>query len=348
MLKSVFPFIIAIIFSFGALADETDSISQKPLPYDTNYIISYRDWIHITAVAVSKQTGLSLANINENRDISFSTNNPVSFGFAFDYEWVTFEYTHSFNGFDLTDASKGESKAQSLRFGLTGRKFRMSTFYRGTKGFHFVNIEDWVSDWFNENKKYPFLDDLESQILAFSLYYTFNHRKYSNTAALWQLDRQIKSAGSPVVGFQSNAELIKAGSPIITYDSIADKYLNISKAEYLKIGLTGGYMHTFSIKKLFYIHAAIMQGFLYSFGNAEYYDREDKVDISTLGISLYLRLTMGYNGKKWFGGFFFVGDSFITDVLSDSYEITSYNYVRMYVGYRFPFKKRPWMKKIYL
>lgn len=348
MVRTIFPFIIAIILSFGVLANETDSLSQKPLPYDTNYIISYRDWMHITAVAVSKQTGISLVNINENKDISFSTNNPVSFGFAFDYEWITFEYTHSFKGLDLTDPNKGESKAQSLRFGLTGRKFRMSTFYRGTKGFHLENVEEWIPNWFQEQEKYPFLEDLESQILAFSLYYTFNHKKYSNTAALWQIDRQIKSAGSPVLGFQSNAELIKAGTPIITYDSLASKYLNISEANYLKLGLTGGYMHTFNIKKRFYIHGAIMQGFLYSFGEAKYFDREEKVDISTLGISIYLRLTLGYNGKKWFGGFFFVSDSFINNALSDSYETTNYNYVRMYIGYRFPLKKRPWMKKFYL
>jgi len=339
---------LLLLISSEILAGEKDSTNQDQTKYDTNYIKSYRDWFHITAVSVNKQTGLSMVNINETKDLSFSTNNPFEYGLAIDYEWITFEYTHTIKGLEFANKKKGESSSSSLRFGLTGRKFRMSTFYRYTIGFHMENVEDWVPDWFDYNNAYPYHEDLESFVLAFSLYYTFNHKRYSNTAALWQIDRQLKSAGSPVIGFQTNLEGIFALSPLFTSDSLSKKFLNVSEAANFKVGLTGGYMHTFAIKKRFYIHLALLQGFLYSVGTTTYFDSEESIHSKTLGISIYGRITAGYNGDKWYGGFFYVGDAFINDVLSDNYESTSYDYYRIYVGYRFPIKKRPWMKKFYL
>lgn len=348
-MRCIISFIFALLICGLSHASQNDTLNVNKQPYDTNYIKSYRDWFHITAVAVNKQTGLSISNIYETKDISLGTNNPFEYGLAIDYEWITFEYTHTIPGLDFANENRGTSSSSSLRFGLTGRKFRMSTFYRYTIGFHMENIEDWVPEWFTQNQNYPYHEDLQSFVLAFSLYYTFNHKKYSNTAALWQIDRQLKSAGSPVIGFQTNMEGIFALSPIAFSDSLINKFVNISEAAYFKIGLTGGYMHTFAIKKRFYIHMALLQGFLYSRGAVTYFDTADDVSIlKTLGISLYGRLTAGYNGNKWYGGIFYVSDTFLNDALSENYETTSYDYIRIYAGYRFPIKKRTWMKKLYL
>ena len=350
MKPTIVLFLLILTFA-STYAQPEDSISiRSKIKYDTNYIISYRDWFHITAVGVNKQTGIMLANVSEENDLQFRTNNPFAFGLAFDYEWLTFEYSRTIKGLEFTDNRKGNSESSSLRLGLTGRKFRMSTFYRRTKGFHLENIEELDPNWFNNNSTHPIYQDLGSLNVAFSIYYTFNHRKYSNTAALWQLDRQIKSAGSPVIGFQTNYELLESEFPLSINDSslTGETFPDIKRANYFKIGVTGGYMHTFNIIKRFYFHAAFMQGFLYSRGNASYHNFPDSKNIHTLAVSFYFRITAGYNGKKWYGGVFYVSDSFINDALSEIYEITNYDYTRLYIGYRFPIKKRPWMRKFYL
>jgi hypothetical protein len=330
------------------LAVEKDSIVQvKPLKYDTNYIKSYRDLVHIALVGVNKQTGVTFANVNSTYDLNFATNNPFGFGMSVDYKWVTFEYTKTFGGLELRTAKKGESDAFSFSFGLTGRRLRMDFFVRSTTGFYLKNIEDYDPDWFNHNTRYPHFDSLSNVTLALSVYYTFNHKKYSNTAALWQIDQQKKSAGSFVLGFLTNLEGISTTQPLMLNDTLLTNnvYPNFKEGASIKVGLSGGYMHTFVILKRFYIHGAIIQGFLYSRGVTDFYNQQETRIYNSMGISLYSRLTAGYNGNRFYGGIFFVSDGFIDDALGDAYAVTSYNYFRIYMGYRFPIKSPKWTHK---
>jgi hypothetical protein len=339
---------ILLAFVFKAVSGENDTVDQRyQYNYDTTYIKSYRDLFHLTIVGVNKQTGVTLANVNSTYDLEFATNNPFGFGLAFDYKWATFEYTHTFSGLDLRNNKKGESDAFSFRFGFTGRKLRMNFFIRSTTGFYLKNIEEYDPNWFQTNNSYPHFDNLENITLALSVYYTFNHKKYSNTAALWQIDQQKKSAGSPVIGYLTNLENIATTEPLTLSDTLltGNYYPDFKEGASLKIGFSGGYMHTFVLWKRYYIHGAIIQGFLYSRGATDFYnDLETKV-YNTLGLSLYSRITAGYNGNRVYGGIFFVSDGFIDDALAEAYTVTSYNYFRIYVGYRFPIKTPGWMRK---
>lgn len=341
-------FVIFMVMISPLQASKPDTLAQlKPLNYDTTYIKSYRDLFHLTLVGVNKQTGVTLANVNSVNDLEFATNNPFGFGLAFDYKWATFEYTHTFSGLELRTDKKGESDAFAFRFGLTGRKLRMNFFIRSTVGFYLKNIQDYDPDWFQSNRSYPHFDDLANITLALSVYYTFNHRKYSNTAALWQIDQQKKSAGSPVIGFLTNLESIATGSPLSLNDTLlaGQIYPDFKEGASLKVGLSGGYMHTFVLWHRFYLHGALIQGFLYSRGVTEFYNNQESRTYNTLGLSLYSRITAGYNGNRIYGGVFFVSDGFIDDALNDTYSVTAYNYFRIYVGYRFPIKTPEWMRK---
>ncbi len=334
------------------LATEKETVNTKTniVKFDTNYIKSYCDWFHLTVVGAQKQSVISLTNVKADNNLNFSSNNPMDFGLAFDYEWFTFEYTHSFNSFNFVDSKKGISENSSLQFGLTGRKFRITTYYRFTTGFYIDNIEDFSPNYFQTHQNYPYYPNINNFIFDFSLYYTFNHKKFSNTAALWQIDRQLKSAGSPVLGFITNLESIDFAVPLTLADTslTSNIYPDFKDAAYVRVGLTGGYMHTFAIKKRFYIHGALIQGFMYNAGNQLYFDDREETYSQSLAVSIFLRLTAGYNGDKWYGGIFYEADAFMSDALADMSEITNYNYFRIYVGYRFHINKRPWMKKLYL
>lgn len=350
-MKSFLLVFMGVASFFHVLTAQEDTLDRlTPLNYDTSYIKSYRDLFHITFVGVNKQTGVVLANVNSTNDLEFATNNPFGFGFAFDYKWATFEYTKTIDGLEMRTNKKGESDAFSFRFGLTGRKLRMNFFMRSTTGFYLKNIEEYDSKWFDTHYSYPHFDNLSNVTLALSVYYTFNHKKYSNTAALWQIDQQKKSAGSPVIGFITNLESISTSEPIMLNDTLLTHtyYSDFKEGASLKVGLSGGYMHTFVFWKRYYVHAAIIQGFLYSRGATDFYNELDTRVFNTLGLSLYTRFTAGYNGNKVYGGIFFVSDGFIDDALSDAYAVTSYNYFRIYVGYRFPINTPRWMKKFAL
>jgi len=348
MHKRIFILFLNLVLFLSLSASDKDSLWQKPIKYDTNYILDYRYHFQAKTVGLTRQADFRLINTNEAHSIDFSTNSPFSFGLAIDYSWISLEYTKTIKGLEFTDERKGKSEDQAFRLGMTGRRFTANLFYRKTKGYNLVNVENWVPDWFENHEKYPFAPGLESRILALSLYYTFNHKKYSNAAALRQNARQIKSAGSPVAGIQANIEGIFSPTPMLSSDSLAKKFLNIAQVQYLKLGVSGGYMHTFSLKKRFYLNAALIQGLLYSTGKGSYHDYEEGDDISAIGVSFYLRLGLGYNGKKWYSGLHFSGDIFANDVSSELYSTSAYNNFKIFVGYRFHVNRKPWMKKLYL
>lgn len=341
--------LFSLIASFAQAGEKDTLILNEKLKYDTNYITSKRDWVHIKFIGVNNETTIDLINTDTEYSLSYKSNSPYRYGIGFDYEWIALEFSHTIPGLEFNSKTKGSSETFAIRLGLSGRKFRGNLYYRETKGFSHENIEQILPDWFLTETQYPYSENLHNTTLNASLYYTFNHRKFSNTAAIRQIDQQIKSAGSAVIGFVSNFEGIYSPNPIILHDSLQDSFLDIKKAEYLKAGITGGYMYTFSFWKNFYIHAALVPGLLYSYGDVALHNNNEEVKTSsTLGASIYSRFTLGYNANRFYGGMYAVSDYYASDAFATQFATTQYTYLKFFIGYRFAFKKRKWMKNFYL
>lgn len=348
-MKNALPILLFLLVIISSVfAGERDSLDRNPLKYDTNYIANYRYKLQIRTVGLNPQSSINLVNTEIDKNLNFSTNNPFAFGVALDYSWITLEFTQSIRGFELTDSRKGKTESLALNLSLNARKFSGGLFYRNTQGFFLENIEDWVPDWFEENETYPYSKNINTRILAGNIYYNFNNRKFSTAAAYRQNDRQLKSAGSALVGILANIEGAYSNTPMIDIDSLDGKFLNIKKVQYLKAGVFGGYMHTFSIYKRFFIHGSLNQGFLYSVGSGEYHDTEETQRLNAVGISFLARLAFGYNGTKWFAGTLFSADYFISDVSSELTSSTGYTLFKIYVGYRFKFWNKPLLNRFRL
>ncbi len=341
--------VFLILFSEGLWAFDIDtSFKTKPLKYDTNYIDDISDELHLAIIGVSQQTGIDLVNTETEYRYRFVSNTPMRYGIGLDYEWLALEITYAIPGLEMNNEAKGDSESFAIKLGISGRMFRANAYYRATRGFTHENVEGLYPDWFLNEKYYPYLKNLQNRTFNLSVYYTFNHKKFSNKAALRPSARQKKSAGSPVIGILANMEGIYSPTPIIQVDSLQNSYLNINSAEYLKIGMNAGYMYTFSIKKKFYIHAALIPGLLYSYGDVLLHDESEIHFSNSFGGSIYSRISAGYNGNKFYGGVFGVADIYASDLLADKFTTTSYTYLKLFVGYRFPIKKRNWMKLFFL
>lgn len=342
--------LVLFLFLFGKIwAIEIDTnFKTKALKYDTNYIESRRNDVHLAPIIVSQQTGIDLVNNKTDYRYRFVSNTPMRLGLGFDYEWLALEITYAFPGLELNDKDKDDSETFAIKLGISGRKFRANAYYRSTRGFTHQNVEGLYPDWFLNEEYYPYLKNLRNRTLNLSVYYTFNHKKYSNKAALRPSERQLKSAGSPVIGILATMEGIYSPTPIIKIDSLQNSYLNFKKAEYLKIGMNAGYMYTFSIKKKYYIHGALIPGLLYNYGDVLLHNDNEVHFSNSLGGSIYTRATAGYNGNSFYGGVFAVADIYASNLFADKYATTSYTYLKIFVGYRFPIKKRKWMKYLFL
>jgi hypothetical protein len=269
---------------------------------------------------------------------------------ALDYKWFTIEYTSTFGA--VADPARGQTKLNSLGFGLTGRKFWFRNFFQNTQGYYLQNPQYFFPDFNPSTDSYPSRADLQSFTYFANLNYGFNHRKFSNMAALWQLERQKKSAGSFTTGLTFAVASYTADSALIppAYQELFPKSEFIEGFSLLLAGVNVGYLHTFAFGKTkkWFVSLALIPGVSYQKGLAVQADDTDSRTEEKIGLQGEARLVFGYNGDRWY-----------TSVSSVSYAITTrfdqatpfsqgYHYARFVVGYKIkmPEHNNRFLKKI--
>jgi Domain of unknown function (DUF4421) len=199
----------------------------------------------------------------------------------------------------------------------------------------FVNND---SSSINPIKNLNFLrQDISTTTFYASLNYGFNHRKYSQMAALWQIDRQMKSAGSFVAGIAAFAYYMQADSTLVpsVLNASFEKDSQVIKSTTQSIGINVGYAHTFVIKKQFFIHASLIPCISYQRRKYAIID-EENLGVGGLSFSTELRMIVGYNGEKWFGGMAYSNYSFTEkSIVEGAGAVLSYDFLRLFVGFRF-------------
>ena len=326
-------FLLLALFGMGHLMGQ--SMAWKDPGYDTNYIKSFYNHVVITVVTANTNNTIGVTDSLGNT-VNFQTNQPFSFGLALDYRWLTLEYTSSLGR--TGDPKKGYTKMSSLGFGLTGRKFWFRNFYQRTTGYYLANPTYFNSDFNPQQDVYPSRSDVQSTVYFANINYGFNHRRFSNMAALWQLERQKKSAGSWTAGLTFSFADYTADSALIPsrFQSVFKGRDFVTDFRFTLVGINGGYLHTFSFTKhrKFFVSLALIPGISYQSGKSNGERREATQTYYAAGAHVEGRIVFGYNGNSWY-----------TSVSSVSYAISSqfqnvnpfsqgYSFFRFVVGYK--------------
>lgn len=340
----------SLIFLLTGLcvAAKGQNISTKAPDYDTSYIKSFRDDFVVTLVSASVANEITGTDKNGN-DITFSTNMPTSYGIGLDYKWLTFEYTSSFGRHG--PPQKGYTKMNSFGFGLTTRKFWFRNFYHNTQGYYLKNPEYFNPDFNPATDNYPFRNDVRSSVYYATVNYGFNHQRFSNIAAIWQLERQKKSAGTFTAGMAFSVGNFQSDSALFAdrFENKFDETEAITDFDFRLLGVNAGYLHTFPFTKSrkFFVSLTIIPGFSFQTGTAHFEDRRDSIKKQAWGIHTEGRIVTGYNGDKWYASI-----SAISYVVSSAFEGTNpfsqgYSFGRIAIGYKItmPETKSPFLKK---
>lgn len=328
-------FIWTILVSAPILVWSQTAAWQDP-GYDTNYVTSFRDYFVITLVAANTNNAIGVTDTLGN-DIMFNTNLPFGFGIALDYRWFTLEYTNTLGR--TGEPNKGETIMNSLGFGLTGRKFWFRNFYQKTKGYYLDNPTYFNPDFNPAVDSYPSRSDVSSTLYYANLNYGFNHRRFSNMAALWQLERQKKSAGSFTAGLTFSVAKYNADSALVP--SAFQDYFEgrdfITDFRFGMVGVNGGYLHTFSLFKSrkFFISLALIPGISYQRGETYSSQTGAREKNYAFGAHAEGRFVLGYNGSRWYSSI-----SSVAYAVSSRFSETNpfsqgYSFFRLVVGYKF-------------
>lgn len=155
---------------------------------DSLYIKSYK---HIYGVK------LYMANDNlsfeyefqEKNSEKFMPNKPVNIGVGFSWKNSSLSYSYGFSF--LRDKKKGKTKSRDIQYHYYGDKIVIDLYYQRYKGFYLEG---------DKNEPYNLFNNLSINYYGISGQYIFNNKRYSAAAAFDQSKKQIRSAGSLLLG----------------------------------------------------------------------------------------------------------------------------------------------------
>lgn len=305
------------------------------LDYDTTYIKSYRDKLVVTALTSADDSELNASRSSDNRSLDFQTSTRQQVGLGLDYKWFTLEATIGIGS--KTDPLRGNTETWGFGFGLTSRKWWFRNFFRGYHGYYLGNPQDWDTAW-AVGDPYPQASGLRTRTYYAEWNYTFNYEKYSNMASLWQLEKQLKSAGTWNIGITfAGSTMDNTDGPLIPieYNGFFGPLDSINALSVLSLGLNFGYLYNWRISKNWFLSVGLVPGLAFQAGITEDLEGGESNYRNRLSGTVHSRLIGGYNGDKWYGGLRVYSHGFSTDTTGEYPLDLSYVNVRFYLGYRF-------------
>lgn len=221
------------------------------------------------------------------QELSYMPNNPVELGLGFGWN-NTILYAAYGYGFDfMRDKSLGKTKSFDFQWHTYGRKYAFDLFIQRYKGFYMEN-EKVKSD-------YVLCPDLQVHQYGVNAEYIFNNKRFSYKAAFNQSERQLRSAGSLLLGGGIYFSDIRSDSSFV--------YGERNDLKNFQFGVSIGYAYTWVLGKHWHITAAATTGI--NFGS-ETIGRfgKDRLEVYP---TVLPRIGAAYNQADWALAFSFVG-----------------------------------------
>lgn len=329
-------FVLTVLFICYFLGTYAQSDSTQILDYDTSYIHSYyKDWC-VTTSAFFPTAFFNLAAEKYPKSIIYHSNLPVGLGITLDYKWFGLTYSNNISYINLYDRKypDGITKQRSLQLGYTGRRFWARLAWQNFRGFYLVNADELQIKGKDISANYFTRADLEMNAWFSYIYYAFNHKKYSHIATLWQLDQQLKSAGSPLIGLSINSYTVSGDSSFIPIPLAQQLESASSKKQSTNIFLMGGYSYTFVAKQRFFANINLNMGIGYQKKTAEDVIFKPESPYFNYAVLSEANFVVGYNGKRMYGGLSTEAKAFWDNFEKGALHNYSFGMARFFIGFR--------------
>lgn len=336
-MKSRLIFFIVLLFALQAIKAQ-DSI-KKPY-YNPEYITDYKEMLTARFYLLSEGINFVINPANTSTDIRYGPSHNLKVGLAVFHKWfgVGLAVKNPFY-FSKDNTRPHQSSIIDLRVNAYGTALSAELAYQNYKGFYIDNPHDVFPNW-KEGDEYPFRSDLRITSIGAIIYYLPNYRKHSSRAAYIQNERQLKSAGSPVVAPAFIHMRLSADSSLIpsaymgNYPTDIDE--SIVKGNFTTAGISAGYSYTFVFFKYFYVNLSFLPGLYYQWYNYE----TDSSDFKGTNIAFLwgARGAIGYNTDRFYTGIGgMAGFNTSPSAVGNSNFNLDMNQIRFWIGTRFNF-----------
>ena len=282
---------------------------------------------------------------NSGQTVTLSPDIAMKLGPYFGWKWFFLGYTFDLRHFGFSDGGR----KREVSFSIYSSQIGIDLFYRRT-GSDYKIRDAHLGDGIDASRldNVPF-DGINVGITGASVYYVFNHERFSYPAAFAQSTCQKVSCGSWLagIGFTSNSiDLDHKKLQRVVAENChpqevkIDSGLMFRNVEYSNVSLSCGYAYNwvFARNFLFCASASLALSYKHSRGyTAENIDRG--FNFKNVNIDCMGRFGLVYNNTRWYAG--------------ASAILNSYNYhksrfatnntfgsLNVYIGYNFGLKER--------
>lgn len=260
-------FLFFFMFTFGGVHI---LIAQEKNPYIADY-----EQKLILSVFTAKEF-LNISVEDKNQDVIYMPNNPVELGLGFSWKNSVFSFAYSY-GFDfMRDKKLGKTKSFDLQFHHYNKRFVLDFFLQRYKGFY---MEDEKNDM-----EYTLAPDLDLRQYGIHGQYVFNHKKFSYKAAYVHNEKQLRSAGSFLLGGGIYFSRIRSDSSFV-----------YQKFNNFQFGVSLGYTYTWVINQHWFMNGAITTGINFGFENFSKLGKQ-KLEVYP---TVFPRISVGYDHSSW-------------------------------------------------
>ncbi len=269
---------IGLLFIFQLLLLDINLLAQ----IDSTYISPFNQDFSVRSYITAKMAGLDKMTQQGHSGFIYRINAPVGIGVG--ASWKSYAFAVSRRVSFLRDPKKG--KTNSLEFQYYGyrRKFAYSLSLQQHTGFY--------NELSNRDGSYITYPKMKIHIYGGTFQWVFNNKKFSYKAAFNQNERQLKSAGSFLLG-------VAAYYTKLSTDTV--KLFSEMKSihENIQFGMTGGYAYSWVLDKSWFVTGSLDVGVNLGHNNP------DRVFSEKMHIypTLNSRIAIGYNLDSWSIGF---------------------------------------------
>jgi|SRR5690554_2384694 len=321
--------------------------TSSEVDYDSLYIESYVNLITSRIYLSQKSTNLSLTDNQESISLDYMPNTTLNFGVGATVKSFTLNLAY---GFKILNPDEGQGKTRylDLQSHIYTRKYVIDFFGQFYKGMYLENSQELNKSYLDSYYVRP---DIYEQIFGLSVLYIFNNRKFSYRSSLIQNERQLRSAGSFLVGAEGYYGLVNADSALVPYflgDSDFVEMKGYERLGFLKIGPTIGYAYNLIIAKKFFAMASLTANYGMGYNSAYHPETGTRKDFQG-DFGAFVRFAFGYNDPNWHLGLSVVYNNITTStdsrLLNAEYGISN---VRLNFVKRFKpgAKLLPWFNKV--
>jgi hypothetical protein len=314
-----------------------ESIPDKKKSQDTTFIKSFRVHPHLTFEFARRVQTIEIRSPkNDLTYIRYAPNSLFNLVASFDYRWLSV----SLGLLKIpADVDNGQTNQFSLRASFNGRRIWNTNFLQVYQGYYLQNPDQIDPSGELAKSNLRVRPDISSITLFSNLAYCFNPEKFSYRAALWQLDRQEKSAGSFVAGasYRLNIMLSDSSTGMIPKQLEQDFEPGRRLVSQRLSNLTfhGGYIHTFVFKKYWFITLYLLPGISTQGGTYLAEDGLVRKNSNRITVANEFRFIAGYNADAWFTGLSTHTLSFSGNRRLEIWVDNNYTWFRVFAGFRF-------------